>query len=277
MSEKDRQGDVVETPVAKRQGQQEYLQLPFSIDHIVIVDDHGTFMAMLDEFNDGDIIAFDTEWKPSATNDNTVAVLQLAIHDKVFLVDCITETIDANMWKLLGNKVFNNTKIMKVGFSMEQDVRLLEKRLNLNEDSEIRAHFLDLRKMWRYIKCMKGPVCFPYTPAALVGEGLNVLAELCLGKPLDKSDQCSNWANRPLRREQIIYAALDAHCLLQIYKVLKRMLVEAQADLDDVLAHCLGAGNQYRKQKNAVYRKEVSVSTVRSINGQVIALIIDMR
>ena len=37
---------------------------------------------------------------------------------------------------------------------------------------------------------------------------------------LDKTQQCSDWARRPLEQEQFVYAALDAHILLQVYEAL---------------------------------------------------------
>lgn len=40
--------------------------------------------------------------------------------------------------------------------------------------------------------------------------------EAQLGRPLDKAQQCSAWAHRPLAPEQISYAAGDAACLLAL-------------------------------------------------------------
>lgn len=47
-------------------------------------------------------------------------------------------------------------------------------------------------------------------------KGLSKLTFLCFGKPLDKRECMSNWANRPLRHAQLRYAALDAFVLIKI-------------------------------------------------------------
>ncbi len=39
--------------------------------------------------------------------------------------------------------------------------------------------------------------------------GLALLVEKCFGKPLDKSQQLSDWEKRPLTHEQIIYAGIQ--------------------------------------------------------------------
>jgi len=39
-------------------------------------------------------------------------------------------------------------------------------------------------------------------------KGLSDLVRLCLGRPLDKAQQMSNWENRPLRPQQLLYAGI---------------------------------------------------------------------
>jgi hypothetical protein len=50
--------------------------------------------------------------------------------------------------------------------------------------------------------------------------GLSDYCAACLGKPLNKDQQISNWARRPLNAAQRSYGALDAHCLVLMYDML---------------------------------------------------------
>jgi ribonuclease D len=51
----------------------------------------------------------------------------------------------------------------------------------------------------------------------LGGHSLAMVCERELGLILDKSEQTSNWAQRPLSAEQLRYAALDAEVLLVLH------------------------------------------------------------
>lgn len=54
----------------------------------------------------------------------------------------------------------------------------------------------------------------------VVGLGLSALVEARIGVRLSKAHQRSDWGRRPLSAEQLAYAALDTHYLLQLRDVL---------------------------------------------------------
>eukprot|EP00930_Biecheleria_cincta_P074539 TRINITY_DN61756_c0_g1_i1.p1 TRINITY_DN61756_c0_g1~~TRINITY_DN61756_c0_g1_i1.p1 ORF type:complete len:762 (+),score=158.40 TRINITY_DN61756_c0_g1_i1:28-2313(+) len=52
--------------------------------------------------------------------------------------------------------------------------------------------------------------------------GLSALCMQHFGAPLSKRLQTSDWGSRPLTREQLLYAALDAHCLIGLARALPK-------------------------------------------------------
>uniref|UniRef100_A0A0A1XQ98 Probable exonuclease mut-7 homolog n=1 Tax=Zeugodacus cucurbitae TaxID=28588 RepID=A0A0A1XQ98_ZEUCU len=211
-----------------------YLTLALPIDAVILIDDRAKFHEMLEYLQGQLLIAFDSEWKPSLCNENVISLLQIATPYRVYLLDCLSTQLSEELWQQLGQRVFNNLEILKVGFSLHQDLRMLHKSLPLQLNLNTKTCYLDLRELWRRLKYLQ-IVKFPYGCGTGSGGSLGALTELCLGKKLDKSNQCSNWANRPLRHDQIIYAALDAHCLLQVYQVIAEILINIGLDLDEVI------------------------------------------
>lgn len=53
------------------------------------------------------------------------------------------------------------------------------------------------------------------TVTATKDKGLSELVRLCLGKALNKSEQCSNWERRPLRSAQMLYAG-EQHSTMRL-------------------------------------------------------------
>ncbi|XP_075156421.1 exonuclease mut-7 homolog [Haematobia irritans] len=209
----------------------DYLRIQLPSESIILVDTQTKFLEMLQYLEKFLLIGFDSEWKPSMNNDNHVSLIQLATPERVYLVDCLSPHLDDHMWKMMGRRIFNNLEILKLGFSLHYDLQMLHKSLPLQLNLQATSCYLDLRDLWKRIKYMQIS-SLPYEQISGAGESLSALTEVCLGKKLDKSNQCSNWANRPLRHDQIIYAALDAHCLLQIYQVLAEILLRVGINID---------------------------------------------
>ena len=67
-----------------------------------------------------------------------------------------------------------------------------------------------------------------YVASLFKEKGLSLAVFKCFGKVLNKKEQLSNWERRPLRDAQILYAALDAACLIDVYKFIKHRLKEEE-------------------------------------------------
>lgn len=63
-------------------------------------------------------------------------------------------------------------------------------------------------------------------------KGLSKLVQMCFGKPLDKRECISNWQNKPLRPEQLRYAALDSFVLIKIHDLFTAKFKELNIDFD---------------------------------------------
>lgn len=89
---------------------------------------------------------------------------------------------------------------------------------------------LDLRHPWQALQLQQ--VGGKARKRGAVAAGLSAMTHCLLGKPLDKSQQVSSWAARPLTPAQLQYAALDAHAAVLIHAALaeRGMLGERQQD-----------------------------------------------
>ncbi|XP_041580211.1 exonuclease mut-7 homolog isoform X8 [Vulpes lagopus] len=86
--------------------------------------------------------------------------------------------------------------------------------------------------------------------------GLSLLVQQVLGRPLDKAQQLSNWDRRPLSEEQLVYAAADAYCLLEVYQTLCRE--PASFSLSEDLVKSLRPGHSERSGPQELPRLQVA-------------------
>lgn len=209
----EQQEDWVEEHVVP----EEIYELNLDPSKIVMVDTINTCLDMLRDMTNVQKIAFDT----IHTTTDEVSILQIATHDKVYIIDISglqASMLNSILWKMLGSRLFNNECIIKLGFDLSRNIEMLQKtkiRLNLPLDSSYR----DLQKIG--LTVFKVPEFkYPHHEAETQTLGLSKLTKLCFGKELDKRYQLSNWALRPLRPAQLTHAALDAFVLIEIHALI---------------------------------------------------------
>ncbi|XP_055389806.1 exonuclease mut-7 homolog [Condylostylus longicornis] len=220
-------------------------------ENIIYVDRPESFEAMLKRLRSESLIAFDAEFKPSFKGEAMLNLIQIAAKDTVYLIDVLSNELKGNMWSKLGENVFCNNEILKLGFCLQQDLAMLEKDLPmLNINIQNSCAYLDIQILWRNVNKIMS-FKFPYK-VEKPGQNLSALVELCFGKKLDKSNQCSNWSNRPLRTEQINYAALDAFCLIEIYNTIKEIFERQpycfDSFVEDIISESKSKTQKFKKK-----------------------------
>ncbi|CAM9410412.1 unnamed protein product [Ectocarpus fasciculatus] len=181
-------------------------------------------------------LAVDCEWRPArvaGTPANPVCLLQLAAGERTFVVDmlhvCRPKSAAAA-----------TTAIGETSSALTKREALLEEALGavLGSPGVVKvglgpkADFQSLIRSYPHMPCFRR-VCgvvnlchVASNASSLRGKpadekaSLSRLCNLVLGKPLDKSEQCSDWGNRPLSGRQKRYAALDARATLRVHRQL---------------------------------------------------------
>ncbi|XP_010541492.1 PREDICTED: uncharacterized protein LOC104814937 [Tarenaya hassleriana] len=201
--------------------------------YLVSSTDSPEFTSLTRFLTRSPIVAFDAEWKPLRSPSSsfpTVTLLQVACrlgHDSdddsaVFLID-LTLIPLPSVWELLRD-AFVSPDVLKLGFRFKQDLIYLSSTFT-QRGCESGFHevkpYLDITSIYNHLQHKRIGRQAP--------KDIRSLAAICkevLGVSLSKELQCSDWSLRPLTEAQKLYAATDAHCLLQIFAVFKAKLVE---------------------------------------------------
>lgn len=197
----------------------------------LMIDTIESYNQMIEELKTVKRIAFDIE----NTTSGSVAVLQISTSDKVFIVDVLglKKLLDEESWKKLGCEIFNNAEVVKLGFGILPDIQMLQKIPEISIETPLDKSYRDLKIIGlNVLKLLKFK--YPHHEENLTNLSLTKLAKLCFGKKLDKRNQLSNWSLRPLRPEQITYAAIDAFVLIEIHNVILGILKELKIAEDEM-------------------------------------------
>ncbi|XP_042365330.1 exonuclease mut-7 homolog [Plectropomus leopardus] len=209
---------------------QKFYQVPLTKDKVHFVDSLEALQRCRNiVLKEGAIVGVDMEWQPTfgCIITQRVALIQLAVSDQVFLLDlCANGFCQHPDTISFIRALFSERNILKLGYGMSGDLKcLLATWHQLSEEPLQIEGMLDLLNIHQKIQRQKVHRTQNGPKEVLVGEdsaekGFSLLAQQVLGRPLDKTEQMSNWEKRPLRISQIRYAVADAYCLLDVYSVL---------------------------------------------------------
>lgn len=203
-----------------------FYALPSSVT-IIYVDNEELYQQMLQVLKNHDIAGIDCEQQ---TN-NLLSTIQIAVKDCVFVIDTVTldDWLPKELWIELCKNFFNNSKIVKLGIGIFHDVDTISNGLSIKIFKN--SGYVDLNTLLK--KCSRKVSDFklPFQEEKLYEKnkndiGLSAMTKLCLGKGLNKSYAISNWSIRPLRAQQINYAAIDAYCAIAIFDVINDLLMK---------------------------------------------------
>lgn len=165
---------------------------------IVVVSNAEQLALALEELKKASVIGFDTESKPTFFKGqyNPVAMIQMAIPGKVFLIRVSLTGFTAGLQEL-----FSNQKVVKAGISIRDDMKDLQRLAPFSP-----ASVVDLNDIAAQI--------------GVVNIGVRSLSGIFLGIRISKGQQTSNWEKETLTEAQMAYAATDAWVCLEIYRTL---------------------------------------------------------
>ncbi|XP_078406608.1 exonuclease mut-7 homolog isoform X2 [Cetorhinus maximus] len=223
-----------------------YYQLPIPTESIHFLDHLDQLKSCATRvLQAGHVVGIDMEWRPTfgVLTNTRVSVIQIAMKDCVYLLDLPqlvkeseSESRQAELIHFI-QTLFTDQTITKLGYATAGDLRTLSTAYPMLKNVvQFTAGVLDLLNVHKELQRVpvrrqdkrRGlDVLLSVEDDANLGnrqceKGLSLLVQCVLGKPLDKTEQLSNWEKRPLRLQQILYAAADAYCLLDVYDALQQ-------------------------------------------------------
>ncbi|MCJ8312293.1 MAG: 3'-5' exonuclease domain-containing protein 2 [Saccharospirillaceae bacterium] len=195
----------------KRPTKDEIRELPLyvglSFNDIVIIENEIDAKLVINELKNETCLGFDTETKPIFRKGQVCpgpTLIQLATQNKGYLFPTRFESALS-----AARTILNNPNIKKVGFGLNGDNKELRNKLDIeiNNTEDLAVKLKHIAKDKRTI-------------------GARAAVAMVLKQRLGKGAQKSNWGTYPLKQNQILYAANDAHCAMCIELAIKTDCIE---------------------------------------------------
>ena len=194
---------MTKPPLKSNISNEELNELPLGMftGKVVVVQETARIKKILPELYDQEMLGFDTETKPVFVrgHSNKVALLQLALPEKVFLIRLQQTGMTDELAEFL-----ESATIEKAGVAIRDDLVALKKLRSFNPGG-----FVEITHLTKSV--------------GLEAESVKKLTGLLLGFRISKSAQTSNWEAPTLTEKQIQYAATDAWVCLEIFRRLRAL------------------------------------------------------
>ncbi len=215
---------------------------------IFYIQDQNSFYSVLEDIESQKVLAFDTEFIWRNTYYPKLSLIQISTLKKIYIIDCIELDISQ-----IG-KVLINKNIIKIFHAIRGDSSVLYNCLGVKTnnifDTQLAEDILDKNKgiQISYKKLVK---------------------KYCI-KDILKSETNSDWEKRPLRKEQLNYAAEDVRYLHTIMSIQYKKLIRSK-NLDIFKTKCeheksLGEEDfsksrlrRFRKKNNKITKVDVEI------------------
>ncbi|XP_071947035.1 exonuclease mut-7 homolog isoform X2 [Antedon mediterranea] len=246
----------------------EYYQLNLPYEKIVIVDQEYMLESCIQQLTRAkSIIGIDMEWKPGFLKTKCrVAVVQLACESHIYLIDMLALDPNPDCLVWLMESILCDEDVLKLGYGIRNDLQMLVKSYPFLSDCVHKMEGMnDLSILQSKLESVK-PNILGATSCEM-DRGLSGLVNRCFGRPLDKKEQMSNWECRPLNYSQIVYAALDAYCLLEVFNYMMGKADSIGLNIDLKSAFIMNSPTKKVKTKRNKRRdKEKAVVSLADIS-----------
>ena len=174
---------------------------------IIFVDNVDILKENIKYFRRSKYVGIDSEWSTTSFNVNyeeTASILQISnyIGATILIIDLLKMRNDKEFFEVFKNN-FRDKIFIGYAFNKSDIDQFFEEMRNMF----INADIIDLIDLYQSKYMENAP-------------SLKIMCEKVLGQKMCKYEQCSNWENRPLKKSQLHYAALDAIVCVSIFKVL---------------------------------------------------------
>jgi len=217
------------TSSAEAEEDSTHFRLPFGRDGIVLVDTKQAFGDFLRYLNTEPSYLFglDTEFMGTfGSNQQTATLIQISGKNCVHLLDVVKllPVLGDADWAELVRAFFMDDNVRILGYSLGSDYNALE---SVNPAfrglmSKSAPNWLDLCQLvTRVCKGSERLFELPYDSQSY--KGLGGLVKALFDSTLDKTYQVCDWRRRPMKPQQITYAATDAYVCLAAYQELENI------------------------------------------------------